>query len=360
MLRLQNPRMRVALVIALLAIIGVAAYQIAMNVWMSRRYQSALKALERFDYDEAARHLQSYLARNPTDTTALVLAGQTARRRNALDDAIKQLRLAEQHGAPRDAVAMERRLLAVQAGDATEADALVQFCMERPDGAEATLILEALIEGSLKNFNVPLATWGVDTWLKHRPGAYEQAHGLLWRGRLSEFADDFAGARAHYQQAIALTPDHLPAQLRLTEALIRDDPRAAIPHVEKMREHHADNADVRFQTARLRRALGRPDEAAPILDVLLVETPDRVPLLLERGRVALDLQRPADAERWFQRALALAPEQREVNLALADCLRQAGRPDDAERYQAKAQEIEARLQIRLQELTQKGAKSEKK
>jgi hypothetical protein len=42
---------------------------------------------------------------------------------------------------------------------------------------------------------------------------------------------------------------------------------------------------------------------------------------------------------------------REVNLALGDCLRQMGRPEEAQRYQQNVKEIDARLQKALDDLT---------
>jgi hypothetical protein len=196
MLRLQNPRMRIVLIIVLLAIIGVAAYQIGMNVWASRQYQAANDALQRYDHVAAGQILQRYLARYPKDSSALLLAAQTARRRNDFDEAARYLRLAEKHGAPEDALAMENRLFAFQSGDMSDAAALVQFCKEQPASPEAALTFECLIEGSLRALELGLAKWSVDAWLQHRPDALDQAQGLLWRGRLSEFREDFPRARA--------------------------------------------------------------------------------------------------------------------------------------------------------------------
>jgi tetratricopeptide (TPR) repeat protein len=354
--RLGGLRIRFVLAMVLLLILGAACYQIGVSVWTSQKYNAACQALEQYDYVQAGEHLEKYLSYHPTDPAVLVLAAQTARRRGDFDEAVQRLRLAEKHGAPAEAVAIEQQLLRVQAGDLTDANALTQFCTDHPDGPEAALILEALIEGSFKKINVPLAKWCVELWLKNRPGTFDQARGLLWHGRLSEFSQDFPQALADYQQAVELAPEFLPARLRLVEALVREEPRQAIPHVEWLRQRGPDDAAVRFQTARLYRNLGQSEEAGKLLDALLAATPDKVPVLLERGRVAMDLNRSADAERWLVHAFSLAPEQREVNLALADCLRQAGRLDEAKPYQDKAQEIEARLNKKLEELTRAGSK----
>jgi predicted Zn-dependent protease len=360
MLRLQNPRMRISLIIVLLAIIGFAAYLIGMNIWASRQYQAANAAIQRYDYVEAGQILQRYLARYPKDSSAILLAAQTARRRNDFDAAMRHLRSATKHGVPDDALAMEHRLLAIQGGEMADAAALVQFCKEQPTSSEAALILECLIEGSLRILELGLAKWSVDAWLQNRLDAIDQAQGLLWRGRLAEFAEDFPRARGDYEKALTLAPEHVPVQLRLAELHLRDDPRQAQPYLDRLLHHHPDNPDVRFQSARLRRMLGQPEEAARMLDALLASTPDRVAVLVERGRVALDLNQPTDAEPWLRQALSLAPEQRDVNQALADCLRQVGQLEEAQRYQRRAQEIEAHLQQRLDEMSKKSATKDKR
>lgn len=350
MLRLRDQRLRVVLAIALLLVIAVAGYQVSMSVWSSGKYNAAVQALDRHDYVQADEYLASYLAVHPTDPVALVLAAQTARRRGDFDGAARQLRLAEKHGAPAQAVATEKRLLRVQAGDLSDADSLAQVCTDHPDGPEAALILESLIEGSLRAVNLPRAKWGVDLWLTYRRDPRDQAHGLLWHGRLCEFTQDFPQTLLDYQKAVELAPDHVPARLRLVEALIREEPRQAVPHLDWLQQHRPNDAEVRFLTARWHRSLGQPEEAAQVLDAILASAPEKAPVLVERGRVAMDLNRSADAERWLRHALALAPEQRDTNLAVADCLRQAGRLDEAKRYQDKAQEIEAGLTKKLAEL----------
>jgi len=348
------------LIAALLAVIGVAGYHVGMNVWASRKYHAASDALQRYDYGHAGKLLQSYLSRHPTDAPALLLAAQTARRRSDFDEADKLLRLAQKYGTLDEAIAMERRLLAAQAGDLSDAAGLVQFCKDRPSGPETALILECLIEGSLRSFHLPLAKWCIEAWLKDRPGAYDQAQGLLWRGRLNEYAEDFPLALADFKQAAALAPNHLQVQLRLAQTMLRNDPRQAIPYLDRLNQHHADNADVRIMTARLQRALGRPEDAVPLLDAILVATPDQVDALIERGRVALDMNRPLDAEPLLRRALVLKPEQRDVNQALADCLRQAGKQEEALPYQNRVREIEAALQRRIDEMARKTPNGDKR
>ena len=246
---------------------------------------------------------------------------------------------------------MEEQLLALQSGDLSDFGRLTQFCEEAPAGPEAALILEALIEGSFHAINLRLAKWGIDLWLTNRSGPFDQAQGLLWRGRLSEYMLDFPQAAADFQKAAELEPEFWPARIRLVESLLRDNPRRALPHLDALRKDRPNDPEVRFLTARMCREIGQPEEAVSSLDAILVVDPDNVKYLLERGRVAMDLHQAKDAEQSLEHALKLASDKREVNIAMADYLRFAGRLDEAKRYQDRAQAIEARLDKKLKELT---------
>ena len=354
MFRLRDRRVQIVLAFVLLPLLGLATYQIVVNVWAGRQYDAASRALENYDYEQAGAYLDGYLSVHPTDPETLLLAAQTARRRGDFPEALRLLSRAEKQGAPAEAVGAERQLLQIQGGELTDAGALAQFCSDHADDPNGALAMEVLIEGGLKGLKPSLARWAVDLWLAHRPGKADQVQGLLWRGRVYEFIQDFPHALADFRKAVELAPDNAGARLRLAETLIREEPREAAVHLDWLRRARPDDPEVRFQTARLRRSLGQTEDAARLLDEVLASAPDRVPVLVERGRVAMELNQPAEAERWLLRALSLAPELREVNLALGDCLRQAGRPDEAKRYQDKVQEIDARLQKALDKLTRNG------
>ncbi|MFO0966384.1 MAG: tetratricopeptide repeat protein [Gemmataceae bacterium] len=355
-MRIRDRRVRAALAVVLLGLIGVAVYFAISQYLAKRQYDLARAALERCDFQEALQHLDEYLQRRPTDGAALVLAAQAARRSGDLADADRRLRLAFDQGADADELAVEHDLLRVQIGHLAAAERLAAFCKKNPAGPETGLALEALIEGGMRAFHLALAAWSVDFWLEHRFGSLDQTRGLLWRGRLYEMSEDFGQALLDFRKAAELSPEFVPARLALAEALLRAEPRQAVSEVEWLTGHAARNPDVRFVSARLRRALGRPEEAGVALDELLTAQPKRVDALVERGRVALDRGRAEEAEPWLRKAEKLAPEQRDVNVALADCLRLAGKLEEAKTYQDKAKEIQDRLEKALEELR----KAEKK
>ena len=267
------------------------------------------------------------------------------------------MRAAEQHGASSEAVETERRLLRLQQGDLADASRLVQFCSAHPDGPDAALALEVLIEGNLQAFNLVGARWAIDQWLAHRPGPFDQAQGLVWKGRADAFAQDSAQARADFVQAVELAPEHTQARIRLVEVLIREEPKLAPPHLEWLTRRRPGDPEVRLLTARLHRTLGQTEEAGRLLDALLDSSPDMVSALVERARVAMDLNRPQEAVRWLRDALSLAAGLREVNLALADCLRQSGQLDEAKRFQDAVQAIDARLNKALEDKARTGGRA---
>ena len=354
----RRPRqwVNLALLVVTLLLGGVTAYLLGVNLWANHHYAAANLALERYDFEEAGAHLDKYLSVHPSDEQALLLQAQVTRRRGDFVESSRRLRRAEEHGAPKQAVSTERLLLRIQTGDLTEAAQLASFCTAHASEPSGALGLEVLIEGSLTAFNLSLMKWAVDLWLEKRPGTADQVQGLVWRGRLNEMVQNFPQALVDFRRAVELDPDNRQARLWLVVALIREEPRAAVTHLEWMRRRRPNDPEVLFQTARLRRNLGQPEEAGRLLDELLASSPNKFPALVERGRVAMDLNHPRDAEPWLRRALEAAPGQREPLLAMVDCLRQCGRLDEAKQYQAKVDEIDAELKKKVEELYRKGSK----
>src|SRR5262245_11511215 len=123
--RIRDRRVRIALIVVLLTLIGWALYQFGIHLWANRQYSLAEQALERCDFKEAGACLDKYLGLRPSDGAAHLLAAQTARRRGDLEGAENRLRLALGHGALAEEVAIERHLLRVQAGNLDDADELI-------------------------------------------------------------------------------------------------------------------------------------------------------------------------------------------------------------------------------------------
>src|SRR5262249_39951961 len=92
------------------------------------------------------------------------------------------------------------------------------------------------------------------------------------------------------------------------------------------------------------------------LDEVLAAQPKNAEALAERGKLALQTGRAAEAEDPLRQALALAPYDRETNYTWYLCLRQLGRADEAARALETVQRIRADMQ-RVSELRRQVAAS---
>ncbi len=86
------------------------------------------------------------------------------------------------------------------------------------------------------------------------------------------------------------------------------------------------------------RGLGRQPQAADVLDAALARQPTAA-LYRLRGQVYEDQARPADARRCYERAIELAPTDRQAHFLLGQVLAGSGHAGDAARAFARAEEL---------------------
>lgn len=346
----KDRRFRLLLLVGGAFLLTGAILVVARQLWANHLYAQAVTALEGYDFDQAGEKLAAYLAYRPSDGATWLLAAQTARRRKDWKAADRLLDQAREQGANPQEIGVERQLTVIHlGGQASQLQQLRAYCEKEPKSPSAGIALEAIIEGGLTSFQLPQAKWGIDLWLQHRTSGRAQARGLLWQGQILEFTQKFPEALAGYQKAVELAPDYLPAHLRLTEALLRDQPEQARQEGKWLAQHAPDHPESLLLQARLMRSLGQPEAALPLLDRLLVSDPKRVDALLERGRVLMDLQKPSEGVRYLRQAQELAPQRRETNLALSDCLRLLNQLEEARQYLDRVGKIDQELEKRLRE-----------
>jgi len=343
---------RTALVVLLLSIILVASIPTGLRVWGAYHHRAARLALQQRDYRQAREHLRKYLELRPDEAEGWLLAARMARLRGDFDEAQKHLRTCRQRSGSPKALALEHQLLRVQQGDLSDADTLLARCADHAEDPETAPILEAVIEGSLKveqqAFVREMVSQGrehlvdirrteraVDLWLRQRPERVDQVQGLVWRGLVRSLARDYPASLSCFRRALALDPDHFEARLNLAYLLLEEAPEEAANHLERLRQQQPDNNRVRFRLATVRRSLGQLQEARQLLTEILASTPEDGSALLERGKVALDERKLAEAERWLRRAVEQAPNLPEANLALSQCLNQAGKTAEAKQFQER-------------------------
>jgi predicted Zn-dependent protease len=360
-------RRRTWIMLALAApVVGYIVYQAVLFGWAGYQVRAARAAVARRDFPAAQTHLREALRTRSGDTALHLLAAQTARRQGDYGTAQEYLRAYRRaHGAP-EALAREEQLWTLQKGDLSEADAVLQACVDQPDAPDAPLMLEAYIEGNLKVLSIA-ATVGVnidlkkdagirraiDQWLEHATTPADQAQGRVWRGRVQTLAGMHADAIADFRAALELNPSHVAARWHLANSLIQAAPAESAQLLESLHQDYPDDRDVHLLLATAHRNHGDLNEATTLLDELLAATPDDVNVLLERGKVAVDARQAQQAEAWLRRAEKLAPQNPDISLALARCLLQAGRPEEAQRYQDRFDQAEARRRAAQQEILKK-------
>jgi tetratricopeptide (TPR) repeat protein len=350
---------RIVLAVLLLAL-GFGAYQGGLYLWGFYHYRAATEAVERREFKEAGARLKKCIEVWPNDAPLRLLAARTARRAGDFDEASAQLRAHEKMKGDANANQFEYRLLRLQEGDLRDAAPVFAQCVANPDAADVPLLLEAYIEGSLHALIPALhrgETFGggtaesevvrtgeaVELWMRLRPARADQAQGWVWRGHVQAIGNHQAKSLDAMRHALELDPDHFEARLYLAKFLDQYFPAEAAPHLALLLKRYPNNREVQFRSATNFRGLGKFDEACEILDSMLKVDPTNVPLLAERGQIALDLRKPAEAEAWLSRALTEAPHDAKLHLALASCLRMNGKEAEAQQHEDILRQMEGRM-----------------
>lgn len=332
------------LVLAALAAVGWAAWSRWTTTQLLRQGEAALAAR---NYGAARDSLERYLSARPADARARLLAARCARRAHSYYEAREHLDRCRTDGGDAEAIAIEGALIDVQRGDERPVPGLRERA-ERDDDL-ALVILEVLIQHDVDTDQLSLALSGLNRYLTRRP---DDLQALLGRASVWERFLSFKDALDDYRRAVAAHPDNELARLHLADTLlIAGTPSEALTHYQWLQQRAPQRPEVRLGLARCWRRLGKPDDARNLLDELLAESPDQGDVQWERGQLALDEEKPAEAEPHLRRAADLIPNDRRVHYALYRCLLDLNRSSDADKVGARLAQIDADL-VRLRQLRQ--------
>lgn len=325
-----------------LAIVGsVGVFLIYPLVGSQLALRQARQALAAYDLPRARERLQQGLRLVRDQGEAHFLLARACRLEGDFDAAREHLAEAERlRWAPAD-VNLERLLLRAQAGLVRSVEKpLRQSLQARPE--DAPLILEALVRGTLSaNFLDQAYRWG-RLWTERCP---DDARAHFWNGRILEAAVRYDLAADAYQQALALKPDFVDAQLSRAEVLrLRRRFTEAQPHYEDYLAARPQEVRALVGLARCQRSLGRLAEARTTLERLTDPQAESADSLTLRGQLELDADRPEAALDWLAQALKLAPLDLDAHQAMANALRRLKRDAEAEIHERKKAEIERDLQ----------------
>jgi predicted Zn-dependent protease len=306
----------VLLVLAVLAGGGFAAVVAARQVRGAIALRAAEGHLRQSEHTQRRAHLtqaRADLARCldvwPDSGEVHFLAARTARRLGDAGGAARHLDRAEELGWVAEAVDLERALLRAQQGDLGPVEGGLLSFVER-DHPDRTLILEALVQGYLGDYQLRRALHCLDLWLQAQP---ENTQALLWRAEVRRLVGRRDDALADYQRAVELDSEEDEGRAKLAELLLAcHQAQRALDHFTRLGERKPGDRAVLLGLARCQAELGRREEAVRLLDELLSAEPGDAAALAERGKLALAEGQPAEAERWLRRSLALAPFERET------------------------------------------------
>jgi tetratricopeptide (TPR) repeat protein len=318
---------RLLALLLLLAALALGLAFCATQVWAWYHFQGAQQDLRHYRLAEARDHLDKCLRFWPHSFQTHLLAAQTARRLGDLEEAERHLaRCQEIRGGFPEEVVVEQALLRAQRGGMDETVGYLRPLVEQHHPA-TPLILEAMALGYFKAYRYTDAAAVLELWVERSPNDVEAR---FLRGSAREKLGVAQLAIEDYRRVIELDPDNDDCRLQLAGLLLDENaPGEALEHLEHLARKHADDLQILVRLARCQMALGREPEAGDILDRVLQEHSRFRPALCARGQLAMELNEPAEAEKWLRQALALDSADFLTQYTLARSLRQQGKDREA-------------------------------
>jgi tetratricopeptide (TPR) repeat protein len=342
---------RRVLVGALVVLILLLAFWSAANAWAYYHLQEAKVLLESHRLRSAREHLRLCRKVWRSDPEVCFLAARTARRMGDMREAWQILGELDKRGDLADGVGMEHRLHAAQEGDIHLTSNF--WPLIEDDHPESALMLEAACVGYSKH-----SRWTETLHSGYKLAKLQPDNPIGWyrQGIARDERFEVADARDCYARVIELDPENDEARLRLAYAwLSLNGFREAAEQFKIVGERNPQYTRQLGGLVACKRCLGQYEEAFDLVEKLLEESPDLWPLLAERGRLALDLGQPAEAERWLRRSLVIEPFNSETNYSLFVCLSQLERHTEAAEVKRKLDwmdRLETRARALLKQVTE--------
>lgn len=328
----------------LLAVLGFVGHRAVGSFRVQQHLAAAERATVHYDFEEAERHLTDCLQLQPHSAALHLRMARVARRANHFELAEQHLRKCREIEGRNQENALESLLLRAQSGDIADTERLL---LEQVNlgSSDTNQILEALAQGYVHIYHPDAAMGCLNRLLKREPN---NVSALLLRASLWNTAGNFSGAEEDCRRAVKAQPEHRKARLRFGESLLLSkQPQEALRQYEYLRQHpDGDDVEVLLGLARCHRRLGDLPTARRLLEEVLGQKPHQGSALIERGQIALEIESPAAAEKWFRQAAADYPFDPQSKYLLAQALRKQGREAEAREYET----VRARLEDDLKAL----------
>lgn len=325
------------LALGLVCLVSVGLYHAGWQAWAEWHHRAGREDMLARRHISARAHFKLCLEVRPKSSAIHLDLARAERRAGSLAEAEHWLMAAERLGAD---VRRERSLLRAQQGDLAEDEAELRRAADR-DATEAPIILDALARGYLENYRLDDAHQCLEALLRHRP---DDAQACFWHGDVHERRNHLADAKRDFMRALEIDADFDEARVRLGRLLLRsgEADHAAEQFTSILEEQPGERA-AWLGLARCRVCQGNPEAAEKILDRVLIDHPDCAEALCERGKLALQSGRQAEAEAYLLRAWQTAPYERETAYNLYQCLLQGSKTVQAREYLLQVERITADL-----------------
>jgi Flp pilus assembly protein TadD len=290
-------------------------------------WNSAQKEVAEFRLDEARLHIRFLLFLRPNSIPFNLLAARAARLDGDFEGAEKHLtkclKLAK---GSTDRIQVEFLLMRVQRGEEDEVAAeLIQYV--EGGHSEAALILETLSRAYMRNLRGGHAFTCISLWIQLEP---DNSQPYEWRGWVLEKLNDWGGAINDYTKALELDPNLSTARLRLAELQLEHSAvEEAAPNLELLAKQFPERVDIKARLGQCRFLQGS-DDARDLLEDAVKEMPDDQALLIHLAKLDMQAGNYVKAEGWLRHALQVDSTDTESRFNLVSCLQQAGRMKEAD------------------------------
>jgi tetratricopeptide (TPR) repeat protein len=319
----RRPRTTVLVLTLLLAAAAGGVYGYACHSW--HRAQAAVREIR---LDEAKDRLTFCRRVWPRSVEVHLLSARVARLNGDYAEAESHLnRCMQLEGGATDPIQLEFLLMRAQSGEIDElAPTLVRLVED--NHPESLLILETMARTYMHGLQYGPAYQCLSRWIAAAP---DDARPYHWRGWVMERMNHPQKAEEDYRRSLELDPELSSVRLRLAEMLLEDNqPLEALPHLERLRASEPDRPELLARMGQCRFLQGRTVEARELLTAAVGQLPNDLSILILLAKLDLQDNRPADAERWLRRVLAIDSFDTEAQYTLSLALRAQKRRAEAD------------------------------
>lgn len=235
------------------------------------------------NYEKARQHLETYLAKAPSDIGAIRMLSEIYIKSNLPRKAAELLE--DKKNVIADDINLSARLVQLYIDDnkMIQADQIISAMKIKLPSEPYLAYLEAQVEKSRRRPQQAL-----DILKQYNLGKNEPAPYTLLRGELQLQLNDIAAAKITAEQVVLSKAESNDALNFIAAVHIKDNkPELALPYIEKVLAKDKNNISARFNKAIILKSQGNLADAKTLLNGILTQQKQHTPSLLLLARIEL-------------------------------------------------------------------------